>query len=99
MENKVAQQILPTASNLIGFCLFIITSMHVSDKADSSIVDEFVSVVTLSLTFACLFSFVSIRSANTKLELKMERLSVYSFAFSLIGIVLIILLLVLGFID
>jgi hypothetical protein len=99
MSNNTPQQILPTAANLIGFSLFIITSMHVSDKAASSWVDEFVSVVTLMLTFSCLFSFIAIRTNVNARRAQMEMFSEYTFIFSLLGILLIILLLVFGFIE
>jgi hypothetical protein len=99
MSNKTPQQILPTAANLIGFSLFVITSMHVSDKAASSWVDEFVSVVTLMLTFSCLFSFIAIRTNVNARRAQMEMFSEYTFIFSLLGILLIILLLVFGFIQ
>jgi hypothetical protein len=99
MSNKTSQQILPTAANLIGFSLFVITSMHVSDKAASSWVDEFVSFVTLMLTFSCLFSFIAIRTNVNARRAQMEMFSEYTFIFSLLGILLIILLLVFGFIQ
>ncbi len=99
MSNNTPQQILPTAANLIGFSLFVITSMHVSDKAASSWVDEFVSVVTLMLTFSCLFSFIAIRTNVNARRAQMEMFSEYTFIFSLLGILLIILLLVFGFIQ
>ena len=99
MSNNTPQQILPTAANLIGFSLFVITSMHVSDKAASSWVDEFVSVVTLMLTFSCLFSFIAIRTNVNVRRAQMEMFSEYTFIFSLLGILLIILLLVFGFIQ
>ncbi|MFN5346085.1 MAG: hypothetical protein ACK44N_11260 [Bacteroidota bacterium] len=99
MSNNTPQQILPTAANLIGFSLFVITSMHVSDKAASSWIDEFVSVVTLMLTFSCLFSFIAIRTNVNTRRAQMEMFSEYTFIFSLLGILLIILLLVFGFIE
>ena len=99
MSNNTPQQILPTAANLIGFSLFVITSMHVSDKAAVSWVDEFVSVITLMLTFSCLFSFIAIRTNVNARRAQMEMFSEYTFIFSLLGILLIILLLVFGFIQ
>lgn len=99
MKNNTSQQILPTAANLIGFCLFVITSMHVIDKAASSMVDEFVAVVTFSLTLSCLFSFISIRSTSQSRKDGMEKLAEYLFIFSLIGILIVIFMLVLGIIN
>lgn len=99
MKNNTSQQILPTAANLIGFCLFVITSMHVSDKAASSMVDEFVSIITLFLTTSCLLSFLSIRSSIESRSNNYEKMAEFLFVGSLIGLLIIILLLVDGVIS
>jgi hypothetical protein len=99
MKNNTSQQILPTAANLIGFCLFVITSMHVSDKAASSMVDEFISIITLFLTTSCLLSFLSIRSTIAGRSNNYEKIADYLFIGSLIGLLIIILLLVDGVIS
>ncbi len=99
MKNNTSQQILPTAANLIGFCLFVITSMHVSDKAASSMVDEFVSIITLFLTTSCLLSFLSIRSTIASRSNNFEKMAEFLFVGSLIGLLIIILLLVDGVIS
>ena len=98
MSNNTSQQILPTAANLIGFCLFIITSMHITNKAATSLIDELTSAITLSLTIACLFSFLSIRAYSQNFKLKTELVAEYSFIFSLLGILIVIMMLVLGYI-
>jgi len=100
MQNhNTSQQILPTASNLIGFCLIIITSLHVTERASSSMIDEFTSFITLGLSIACLFSFVAMRSTNEKRQSLFELIAEYSFMFSLLGILIIILMLVLGYLN
>ncbi|WP_347065399.1 hypothetical protein [Flavobacterium sp. WV_118_3] len=38
---KTAPHILSTSANLLGFCLFVITALRVSDKQESTLVDEF----------------------------------------------------------
>ena len=98
MANNTSQHVLPTAANLLGFCLFVITSLHITNKAASSVIDEFTSVVALMLTFSCMLSFFSIRTNDPGKERKLESLADYLFIASLGGIVVVILLLVLGFI-
>src|SRR5690349_11747511 len=98
MANNTSQHILGTAANLLGFCLFVITSLHVSDTAATSIIDEFTSVIALMLTISCFFSFLSIRTSNPTRERKFETFADYLFFASLIGIAVIILLLVFNFI-
>jgi hypothetical protein len=92
MANKTSQHILNTSATLLGFCLFVITSMQITNYAESSIVDEFTSVVALLLIFSCLFSFFSIRSTNNIKEKQLETIADYLFAGSLLGILIIILL-------
>jgi len=99
MANKTSQHILSTAATLLGFCLFVITSLHVTNTAASSIIDEFTSVIALMLTFSCFFSFLSIRTKQPRLEARLESIADYLFIISLIGIVGIILLLVFNFIK
>lgn len=92
MANKTSQHILSTSANLLGFCLFIITSLHFTDKAESSLVDEFASVVALLLTFSSVFSFLSIRTADNKREIRLEKIADYFFMISMIGIIAIIIM-------
>jgi hypothetical protein len=92
MANKTSQHILSTSANLLGFCLFVITSLHVSDKAESSIIDELTSVIALLLTFSCFFSFISIRIENKKYEVQLETIADYLFIGSLTGIFIILIL-------
>ena len=45
MANKTSQHILNTSSNLLGFCLIVITSLQITNKAESTLLDEFTSVI------------------------------------------------------
>ena len=79
MPNKTSQHILGTSANLLGFCLFIITSLHLTNKSENSLIDEFTSVVALLLTISTIFSFISIRTADKKREDKLEQIADYLF--------------------
>ena len=94
MANQTSQHILGTAVNLLGFCLFVITSFHVTDRAATSIIDEFTSIIALMLTVSCLFSFISIKKGETKRAVRLEWIADYLFLASLVGIIVIILLMV-----
>ncbi|AII53176.1 hypothetical protein [Hymenobacter sp. APR13] len=94
MANTTSQHILPTAANLLGFCLFVITSLHITNSATSSLIDEFTSLIALLFAFSCLLSFLSIRTSNPTTEQRAERLADYLFLAALVGIVGIILLLI-----
>jgi hypothetical protein len=99
MANNTSPHILTTSANLLGFCLFVITSFHIANKSATSIVDEFTSVIALLLTFSCLFSFLSIRTDDVVVEKKLETIADYLFGISLLGIIFIIALLFLKFIK
>ncbi|MGB4845008.1 MAG: hypothetical protein WBP16_11115 [Ferruginibacter sp.] len=90
MANKTSQHILGTSANLLGFCLFIITSLHITDKTANSLIDEFTSFVALLLTASCIFSFASIKTKNQKKEDRLEVIANYFFIISLTGILGII---------
>ena len=99
MANNTSQHILNTSANLLGFCLFVITSFHITNRAAASIVDEFTSVIALLLTCSSFFSFFSIRTKNQIREQQLERIADYLFIISLAGILVIILLIALNFIK
>ena len=98
MANTTSQHILTTSANLLGFCLFVITSLHVTNATENSIIDEFTSVVAILLSISSMFSFMSIRTINPVREQRFETIADYLFMISLTGILIIILLITLNFI-
>lgn len=98
MTKKTSANILNTSANLLGFCLFVITSFHIGNFAESSMIDESTSVIALLLIGSSLFSFFSIRAVSEQAEEKLETIAEYLFAGSLIGIFIIIVLMVFNYI-
>ncbi|HVA98997.1 MAG TPA: hypothetical protein VNG53_08885 [Bacteroidia bacterium] len=93
MSNNTSQHILNTSANLLGFCLIVITSLHISNRSQTSYIDEFTSVVAVLLILSCFFSFLSIRTkSNVRLK-KFETAADYLFISAITGVLLIILLL------
>jgi hypothetical protein len=99
MANNTSQHILSTSANLLGFCLFVITAMHFTNREELSLIDEFTSIVSLTLTVSCIFSFISIRTKIKTREQRLEAIADYLFFFSLLGIFVIISLITLNFIK
>jgi hypothetical protein len=97
MANKTSQHVLSTSANLLGFCLVVLTSIHVLNKTESSYADEFTSIVCLLLILSTTFSFISIRTENKLLSTKFEKLADYLFFLSLTGIFAIVLFLMITF--
>jgi len=58
--------ILNSASNLLGFCLVVLTSIKIFGKAAETIIDEIDAVTTLLFVTSCVFSFLSIRQEDRK---------------------------------
>jgi membrane protease YdiL (CAAX protease family) len=99
MANNTSPHILSTAANLLGFCLFVITSIHISNTAQLSFIDEITSVIAVLLVFSCLLSFYSIKTKNIVREQKLETIADNIFVVALIGILIVVLLIVFNFIK
>ncbi|MCB0653162.1 MAG: hypothetical protein KDC85_17950 [Saprospiraceae bacterium] len=97
MANKTSQHILSTSANLLGFCLFIITSLHLADKTENTLMDEFTSIVALLLTVSSFLSFSSIRTEDKNKEDRLEQIADYLFLISLVGIFGVIVFLIFTF--
>ncbi|MEO7264671.1 MAG: hypothetical protein ABIW38_07145 [Ferruginibacter sp.] len=99
MANNTSQHILNTSANLLGFCLFVITSLRIANLTETLIIDDLTSIIALLLTFSCVFSFISIRTKIPGREKRYETIADYFFMSSLIGILIIILLISFNFIK
>jgi len=99
MSNGTSPHILNTAANLLGFCLFVITAFHISDRSQRTMIDEFTCMVAILLAASCLFSFASIRSKIDKREKRLENTAEVLFLLSLIGILVIIVFITLHFLK
>lgn len=92
MSNKTSPHILSTSANLLGFCLFVITSLHFTNKRALTLVDELTAIISLFLATSSVLSFLSIRTENPWLESKLETVADYFFIIALVGILFVILL-------
>jgi hypothetical protein len=99
VANNTSAHILNTSATLLGFCLFVITSLHISNYSATSIMDELTSVAALALIFSCLFSFFAIRTSDPVKEKKLENVADYLFVTALLGILVILLLIALNYIK
>src|ERR1043165_3094224 len=98
MTNNTSQHILNSSANLLGFCLVVITSLHVTNKSEKSIIDELTSIVALLLIISVALSFFSLIAKNESRQLRLERIAGYFFVGSLSGILIIIFLIAFNFI-
>lgn len=97
MSNGTSQHILSTSANLLGFCLFVLTSIHLSDSSKKSYINEFTSIIALLLIVSVIFSFLSIRAKKIENEIKYENIADFFFFVSIIGIFLIIIFMIIKY--
>jgi len=91
MPNITSQHILNTASTLLGLCLVVITSLHLTSQEENNLIDEITSVISLLLAAACIFSFISLRTQKPKLERSTEHIADLLFMTSLACILVLII--------
>ncbi|TWR29184.1 hypothetical protein FPZ43_09405 [Mucilaginibacter pallidiroseus] len=97
MTNKTSEHILNSSVNLMGFCLVVVSSLHVFNKTANSFVDEFTSIVALLLLLSSILSFASIRTDNGTRKTRLEDYAEYLFLISLVGVFLIVLFILISF--
>ena len=97
MANRTSHHILSTSANLLGFCLFVITAIHISNKAENLFIDEITSVVALLLTISTLLSFLSIKTNHPKREAILEKIAEILFVIALLGILAVTVILAVKF--
>lgn len=73
-SNKT-QHILNTSSNLLGFCLVVLTSLKISKVSELSKIDEITGLACILLIASCFFSFLSIRADKENIMIKYERIA------------------------
>ena len=84
MTNSKSQHILNTSSNLLGFCLIVLTSLKISKLSEVSKIDELTGLACILLIASCLLSFLSIRTARPKLNVRYEIFADYIFIVALL---------------
>ena len=75
MKPNSSQSILNTSSNLLGFCLVVLTSLKITKYNQTSLIDEFTGVACIVLALCSFLSFMSIRSENQKKTNRFEKIA------------------------
>ncbi|MBS1582258.1 MAG: hypothetical protein JST66_08680 [Bacteroidetes bacterium] len=75
MPVQRSPHILSTSSNLLGLCLIVMTSLKLSDRAATSLMDEATGVAAILLMGSCLLSFLSIRTSDPARSERIERMA------------------------
>lgn len=85
MKEK-SPHILNASSNLLGFCLLIITSLKITNSDKATYLDEFAGIAALFFTASCIFSFLAIRTGRVKFKIIYETIADYLFLGALVCI-------------
>ncbi|MEI7802837.1 MAG: hypothetical protein WCI97_09355 [Bacteroidota bacterium] len=83
MATEKSANILGTSSNLLGFCLVVLTTFKISGFNVVSFIDEITGVISVFLGLSCLFSFLSMYASKEKLSMRYENFAIKVFIFSL----------------
>lgn len=87
--------VLPTASNLMGFCLIVQASLHASGYSEKTHMDEVTAVATCLFMAACLFSYLAIRArSNARRSSKYETIADVNFIAGLLILLAMVLMMV-----
>jgi len=89
MTNRNSHHILNTASNLLGFCLVVLTSLKISKFDQLTKIDEFTGIACIFLITSCIFSFLSIRAIKDKFIITYESIADKFFLVALLLIFII----------
>ncbi len=75
LMKKTAPHILNASTNLLGFCLVIITSLKITKFSHHTYLDEFTVGAIFCLTLSCTLSFLAIRTNKEKTADKLENIA------------------------
>ncbi len=83
---KTAPHILNASTNLLGFCLVIITSLKIAKFNHHSYLDEFTIGAIFCLMMSCILSFLAIKSSKENTSNRLENVADILFFVALICI-------------
>ena len=83
-KDSKSPQILNASSNLVGFCLVIITSVRALNMGSVTLMDDLTALATLLFITSVLFSFLAIRNTTAHAR-KYETVAEISFFIRLVA--------------
>ena len=89
--------ILSTSANLLGFCLIVVTSLHIGTKLETTYADEFATSVALLLAVSTLLSYLSLKFSEKNFSQTLEKIADFFFVLALLGIIVMISILLITY--
>ncbi|MEA9356181.1 hypothetical protein SHI21_08210 [Bacteriovorax sp. PP10] len=96
-KEPLTHHILPTSSNLLGICFFILSYIKVGSQSRTTLIDECVIIPIILFFVASVLSYISMRSPTN--NPRIERMADNVFMMGLLSLSLIAIILVLEFIK
>ena len=75
MPETKSPHILNTSSNLLGFCLIVMTSLKIADRTEAGLLDELTGIASVLLMASCILSFLSMRTVHAIRSERLERVA------------------------
>lgn len=85
MPAEKSPHILTTSSNLLGFCLIVLTSIKISKFSAATIIDDITGISAILLMASCIFSFLSIRTKDETRSDRLENIADIVFLIALVA--------------
>lgn len=98
MANNKSPHILNAASNLLGLCFVVLTSLKFLKISEKTIIDETVTIAIVFFMMSCVLSFLSIRG-NIRVGSRYEDIADFLFLGGLLILFATAILLLLNFIS
>ncbi len=92
MAGEKSPHILNSSSNLLGFCLVVLTSIKISKFTAATFIDEITGMAAMMLMISCILSFLSIRTKNETRSEKLENMAGIFFLIGLISLAITIVI-------
>ncbi|TWF35292.1 hypothetical protein FHW36_10979 [Chitinophaga polysaccharea] len=83
-NHSKSPHILNTSTNLLGFCLIVLTSIKVARLNNATIIDDCTGIAAILLMASCLLSFLSMKTRRDKHGERLEQIADYTFLVALI---------------
>ncbi len=90
--NKRSVHVLPASSNLMGFCLIVQASLHVTGYSEKTRIDEVTAVATFLFMVSCVFSYLAIRASRPQIGARHEAVADISFIAGLLVLFVMVLM-------
>lgn len=89
---KTAPHILNASTNLLGFCLVILTSLKIAKFPHHTFLDVCTVGAIFSLSVSCTLSFLAMKTKNFKTSDKLESIADILFFLALLCIIISVLI-------